>query len=67
MAGERIIRQGRALDKFEQERTDFHDRVRQAYLQRAVSAPHRIHLVDAGLSLEDIKKIVEETVTTHCL
>jgi dTMP kinase len=67
VAGERITRQGRALDKFEQERADFHQRVRQAYLARAASAPHRIHLIDAGLGVEDIKKIVEKTLISYCL
>jgi dTMP kinase len=67
VAGKRIVRQGRALDRFEQEHADFHERVRQAYLERAASAPRRIYVVDAGLSREEINKIVEETVITHCL
>ncbi|GHU26396.1 thymidylate kinase [Betaproteobacteria bacterium] len=67
VACERIARQGRELDKFEQERADFHWRVRQAYLERAASAPRRICVVNAGLSLDKIKKIVEETVITRCL
>jgi dTMP kinase len=67
VACERIARQGRELDKFEQERADFHWRVRQAYLERAASALRRIVVVNAGLSLEEIKKIVEETVIIHCL
>jgi dTMP kinase len=67
VACERIAKQGRELDKFEQERADFHWRVRQAYLERAVSAPHRICVVNAGLSLDKIKKILDETVVTRCL
>jgi dTMP kinase len=67
IACERIARQGRELDKFEQERADFHWRVRQAYLERAASAPHRISIVNAGLSLEEISKIVEETVLARVL
>jgi dTMP kinase len=63
----RITQQGRALDKFEQEQADFHGRVRQAYLERAASAPRRICVVNAGQRLEEIKKIVEEMVVTHCL
>jgi hypothetical protein len=31
-----------ALDRFEQEHSDFHERVRQAYLERAAAAPQRI-------------------------
>lgn len=67
VACERIARQGRELDKFEQERADFHWRVRQAYLERAASWPHRICVVNAGQALDKIKKIVEEIVVTRCL
>ena len=67
VACERIARQGRELDKFEQERADFHWRVRQAYLERAASGPHRIYVVNAGQAREKIQKIVEETVLTRCL
>lgn len=67
VACERIARQGRELDKFEQERADFHWRVRQAYLERAASAPHRISVINAGLKQDEIKKIVEEILVTHCL
>ncbi|MDR3299523.1 MAG: dTMP kinase [Candidatus Accumulibacter sp.] len=66
-AGQRIVRQGREMDKFEREHADFHARVRQAYLERAASAPRRIHVVNAGQRLEEIKKIVEEIVVTYCL
>ena len=67
LACARIAKEGRELDKFEQERADFHARVRQAYLERAASAPHRIRVVKAGRDIEDVKKIVEETLVTHCL
>jgi dTMP kinase len=67
VADERLARQGRVRDKFERERADFHRRVRCAYLERAASAPGRIQVMDAGQCLEEIKKTIEETVTTHCL
>ena len=67
LASERIAAQGRELDRFEQEIADFHVRVRQAYLERAASAPERIRVVDAGQTLLKIKKQVEETVLTYCL
>jgi dTMP kinase len=67
VAGERIAAQGRELDRFEQEQADFHDRVRQAYLERAASAPDRIRVINAGQTLVEIKKQVEETVSTYCL
>lgn len=67
IASERIARQARQLDRFEQERADFHWRVRQAYLERAAGAPNRICVVNAGQSLDEIKKVVEEIVVTRCL
>ena len=67
VAGARIARQGRQLDKFEQEREDFHGRVRQAYLERAASAPNRFCIVNAGQALDEIKKIVEKEVVIRCL
>ena len=67
VAGERIAQQGRVLDKFEQERADFHGRVRQAYLERAAESPRRIRVINAGKSLDSIKKQVEQIVLTDCL
>jgi len=67
VARERIAAQTRELDRFEQERADFHDRVRHAYLDRAAASPQRIQVINADLPLVSIKKIVEETILTHCL
>ena len=67
VAGGRISAQGRELDKFEQERHDFHDRVRHAYLERAAAAPRRICVINADQAKEEIKKQVEENILTHCL
>lgn len=66
VARERIALQTRELDRFEQERADFHERVRQAYLERATAAPHRVKVIDANRSLDDIKKTVEKSVLTIC-
>ena len=57
---------GPVPDRFEQEKADFHERVRQAYLERAASAPQRMRVIDANLPLSAIKKLVEETVATIC-
>jgi dTMP kinase len=67
VAGKRIAVQGRELDKFEQERADFHRRVRQAYLERAAADPQRIQVINADQSIDSIKKQVEEALITHCL
>jgi dTMP kinase len=42
-------------DKFEREQADFFRRVRDHYLDRARAFPKRIHVVDAGGSLEDVR------------
>lgn len=46
----------REPDRFEQERADFHDRVRQAYLRRASQHPQRIKVIDANQSVEDVRR-----------
>ena len=67
VARERIALASRVLDRFEQERADFHERVRQAYIERAHNNPTRIRLVDANHSREDIRKSLEQIVTNTCL
>lgn len=56
----------RELDRFEQEKADFHERVRDAYRLRAKNFPQRIQVIDARGTLESIKEIVEKTVLTLC-
>ena len=67
VAGERIAAQERELDRFEQERGDFHQRVRQAYLERAAAAPQRFEVINANQPLEIIRKQVKEALIKHCL
>ncbi len=62
IARERIVLANRALDRFEQERVDFHERVRQAYLERAHAAPGRFRIIDAQQPIEQIRSILEEIV-----
>ncbi len=45
----------REPDRFERERSDFHDRVRQAYLRRANQYPQRIKVIDANQSVEHVR------------
>ena len=63
VARERIVLASRVLDRFEQERADFHERVRQAYLERAHSSPARIRVIDAQQSIETIRNLLEITVS----
>ncbi|HXG51464.1 MAG TPA: dTMP kinase [candidate division Zixibacteria bacterium] len=51
-------------DRFERERLEFHARVRDGFLQLARAEPHRIVVVDASRSIEevfaDVRRIVDE-------
>jgi dTMP kinase len=67
VARERIALASRVLDRFEQERADFHERVRQAYLERAHHHPSRIRIVDGNRSIDDIRKLLENIIVTYCL
>ncbi len=52
----------RILDRFEQEEADFHERVRQCYLQRAGQSNGRIRVVQADRTVDEIKKSIEELI-----
>jgi dTMP kinase len=54
VAAQRLAR-ARAPDRFERERTDFHARVRAAYLRRAEQYPRRFRVIDSTRSLEAIR------------
>lgn len=66
VARERIVLANRVLDKFEQERADFHERVRQAYLERAHANPSRMRVISADDSLENIRKQLEVIASSIC-
>ena len=53
-------------DRFEQEDLEFFSRVRAVYRARAGSYPDRIRLIDAGQTIDEIRKILEQTVVTIC-
>jgi dTMP kinase len=61
---ERLGRTGRAPDRFERENHDFFDRVRQSYLGLARADAERIRIIDATGTVSDIKKHIEEEITT---
>ena len=64
VARERIALANRTLDRFEQERADFHERVRQAYLDRAQHFAQRMRVINASRSLPEIQKSLEEIIKT---
>ena len=67
VARERIALTSRSLDRFEQEKADFHRRVRQAYLDRAAVHPGRMRVIDANRPRDEIMKLLEDIVISICL
>jgi dTMP kinase len=57
---------GAAPDRFERENLEFFERVRAVYRARAERYPQRIRLIDAGQTIEDIRKLLEQTLVTFC-
>lgn len=51
-------RSGLAADRFEAEKEEFFERVRAAYLDLARAEPHRIHLVNAAVTLPEVERQV---------
>src|SRR3990167_3066368 len=59
-ANERIARSGgnRREDRFEQEHLDFHERVREAYLEIAREEPQRVRVINAADDIETVHQRV---------
>ena len=53
-----------SLDRFEQEKQDFFQRVREAYLKRAAQFPERIRVIDSGRTLNEIQVDLEDIVSS---
>ena len=66
VARRRLTASESAPDRFEREAASFFERVRSAYLERAAAHPHRIRVIDAVESLENIKKVLEIILISHC-
>ncbi len=45
---------GQGLDRIEQEHIEFFLKVRNAYLQKATQEPHRIKVIDASVSADEV-------------
>ena len=52
------------LDRFEQEKLDFHNRIREAYLELAEQNVNRIQIIDSSLEIELMLKSVEQIIET---
>jgi len=62
-AKQRQAGQQRRFDRLEAEDLEFHDRVRQAYLDRAAAQPQRFIVVDATQPIEAIHSVITEKVS----
>lgn len=60
IASQRMAGAARQLDRFEQEKADFHERVRAAYLARAAQMPARVKVIDSRMTVEHIQKQLED-------
>jgi len=61
---ERARRRAQPVDRFESEREQFFDRVRQAYLDLAAREPERIVIIDAGAPLEGVQRQIAAALAT---
>jgi dTMP kinase len=52
---QRVLSRNQGVDRFEQEKVDFFQRVRECYLQRAKQEPNRIKVIDASKSIVEIE------------
>ncbi|CAG4882845.1 thymidylate kinase [Georgfuchsia toluolica] len=65
-ATKRLQGTGQSADRFEQEKADFFERVRQAYLDRAKEFPLRFRVIDASLSIAETHKLLENIILSDC-
>ncbi|HDY85347.1 hypothetical protein LCGC14_0966520 [marine sediment metagenome] len=53
---QRVINRNQGIDRFEQEKVDFFQRIRESYLSRAQHEPNRIKVIDASKSIVEIEQ-----------
>ncbi len=53
-----------SLDRFEQEKQDFFQRVRDAYLKRAMQFPQRIRVIDSSQTLNEVQVNLEDIISS---
>jgi len=53
---QRVISRNEAKDRFEQEKVDFFQKIRDCYLQRAQHEPERMKVIDSSRSIEEIQQ-----------
>lgn len=66
VAAQRLAASGGDPDRFERERSDFFNRVRNAYLARAQADPGRIRVLDAARTPAEVSIQLEEILSRYC-
>jgi dTMP kinase len=54
-------------DRFERERSEFFDKVRQGYLDRATKFPQQFQIIDASQSLELVQQQLREAIDAYII
>lgn len=62
----RTVQRGAQQDRIEQEKSDFFQRVREVYLQRAHAAPDRIKCIDASQPLAQVTAQIQQLLDQFC-
>jgi len=62
-AAKRVTAQNKPFDRFESERSEFHARVRHAFLELALAEPARFLVIDATLPAETITQTIARRVS----
>jgi len=62
----RVQGMGRELDRFEQEKSEFFERVRAAYLARARLSPGRMRVLDGRKPLNEVSTLLEDAILSAC-
>jgi dTMP kinase len=63
MERDNILKESSFSDRFERENLDFHNRVREGYLDISKKEPERFHVIDATNDINTIQKKVRKYVT----
>jgi dTMP kinase len=60
---QRVVKRQQQKDRFEQEKADFFQQIRDCYLQRAADEPDRIRKIDASHDIDTIQQQLRDILT----
>jgi dTMP kinase len=60
----RVLSRNEGVDRFEQEKVDFFEKIRASYLARAKAEPERIKVIDSSRSIAEIQVQLTEILNT---